>query len=89
MQTGVALDHRIGLERDVGVDPGGRGIDDRHAFAHPAGVDAVTQHRSRLGELSTVVDAEDLVGVGRDDGSDRVALIDVQPQHVGEVFLAL
>ncbi len=81
VQAGVALDHGVGLEDDVGVDPRGGGVDDRDAGAHPARVGAVAQQRAGLGELDAVVDAERLVRVvGRDRGDDEPGR-DVQPER--------
>ena len=61
---GRAAQHDAGLDRHVladldgGVDPGGCRVDDGHAGAHVAFVDADAHLDLGVGELDAVVDAE-------------------------------
>ena len=55
---------------DVGVDPGGGGVDDRHALAHPALDDAAVELLAQPGQLDAVVDALGLPQVVDEVGAD-------------------
>ena len=62
-QDGERVNDRIGLELDLGVDPGRSGIDDRRAGEHVALVDAIAQDGGGGGELDPGVDADRRLGV--------------------------
>ena len=57
-QDDAGLDDDVLADRDVGIDPGGRRVDDRDAGAHVALVDADAHLDLGVGQLDAVVDAE-------------------------------
>ncbi len=79
----------VGFQGHVDADPGCCRIDDRHAGAHPRLGDPVAKVCADRSQLDPVVDPEDLVPILRDDGSDAVASVAEDGEHVGEVLLAL
>ena len=70
------MDRRVGLELDVGLDPGRRRVDDRHAREHVLAVDPVAQDRRSLGELDARVHALHLVRLRRAEDGHAVAAVD-------------
>ena len=98
---GVLGDHRgaqelhagkkrdVGLEDHVGIDPGARRVDDRHALAHPAVEDAPVQLRRERGQLDAVVGTLGLDHVVDAVSADRSALPVGDRDDVGEVVLTL
>ena len=85
----LRLDAATGLELDVAVDVGRGGIDDAHAGQHVRVQDASPQRRLSLCQLGQRVDA--LGGLRRRlvDRHGRCAVLCQQPDHVGQVELAL
>ena len=75
------MDRHVGLELDVGLDPGRRRVDDRDAGEHVALVDAVAEHRRGLGELGARVHALGLERVGGDVRGDRLAVLDEEARR--------
>src|SRR5581483_12137793 len=55
---GAGLDHRVRGDLDVGVDPGGVGIRDRHPVEHVALVDAPAGDLVDRRQLGAVVDPD-------------------------------
>src|SRR5690606_36933556 len=86
---GAGVDHGVGGEGDVDVDPGGLRVDDGDPGAHVALQDAAVEDPARVGELNAVVDPLDLEVVARDEGAHLVAVLAQDGQYVGEVLLAL
>ncbi len=78
----------VGLELDVGVDPGGLRVDDGDPGPHVRLEQAGVEDPVRGGELDPVVDAGRLVGRG-DHRRDRVAGVAEDADDVGQVLLAL
>ena len=82
------MERDVGLDLDVGLDPGGRRVFDRHAGEHVSQVDAVAQDTSSIGKFGPRVDTG-LERLGGDADRDLVAVADEQADRVGEVDLAL
>ena len=70
------MDRRVGLELDVGLDPGRLRVDDRDAGEHVRLVDAVAKRSGRVGELGARVHALGLGGIGGDVRGDTLAVVD-------------
>src|SRR5690606_41620923 len=64
------------------VDPGGRRVDDRDAFALPVPHDALIEHAARLGELGAVIDAEGGRRISREFSGDRLGSAAEQADHI-------
>ena len=88
-QLGAGEQRHVVGEHHVGVDPGGRGVHDRHAVAHPAGHDPAVHLPAQLGQLGPVVDALGLHDVVDREGADAQAVLAGDPDHVGQVELTL
>jgi hypothetical protein len=88
-QNGEGMDDDVGLELDRCVDPGRRGIDDRHAVQHVRFVDPVAKRRSGLRELRPVVDPDRLGRVVRAPGFRASTGGDDVRDRVGQIELAL
>ena len=82
------MERDVGFDLDVGLDPGRRGIFDRHAGEHVSQVDAVAQDTSSIGKFGPRVDTG-LERLGGDADRDLVAVSDEQADRVGQVELAL
>ena len=82
------MERDVRLDLDVGLDPGRRGIVDRHAGEHVSQVDAVAQDTSGIGKLGPRIDTRPRTTRRRCDG-DLVAVSDEQADRVGQVDLAL
>ncbi len=83
------LNRHIGGDLDLGFDPGGGGVDDRHAGEHVPAVDAVAEPGGDDRELDARVHALDLEALVGAVHRDERAGGDEQPDRVGEVQLAL
>ena len=88
-QQGVGLEGDVPLEGDVGVDPGGRGVEDRHPGPHPGVEGAPVELAVQRGELDPVVDTLGLPGVGDGQGTHPLAVAARDRDDVGDVELAL
>ena len=88
-QLGAGEQRHVVGEHHVGVDPRGGGVHHRHAVAHPAGHDAPVHLTAQLGQLGPVVDALGLHDVVDGEGADTQAVLAGDPDHVGQVELAL
>ena len=82
-------DRDVRLELDVDVDPGGGGIDDRHAVLHPAGQDPVVLLLGQCRELRAVVGTFGLQHVVDRERPDGLAVLARELDGVGEVVLPL
>jgi hypothetical protein len=88
-ELGAGQDRGVGLEDDVGVDPGGRRVHHRHALLHPAGDDAAVELAAEVGQLGAVVGAGGLGDVVDEVGADGQPVLAGQADGVGQVVLAL
>ena len=89
MQLGVGVQHDIGFQHDLHVDPGGGRVDDRDPLEHPVLGHPPGQQAAHLGQLHPVVDAEGLVPVLDQVRAHGQAVRDGEAEHVGQVLLAL
>ena len=84
------MDGHVGLDLDVGLDPGRGGIDDRHAGEHVVAVDPVAEDsRRRSASSARVLTPSTSNGSAAMMRRDRLAVADEKPDRVGEVELAL
>ena len=74
---------------DIGVDVGGRGIDQRDAGGHELFVLLLADHGADLCKFGTAVDAADFVGALDGPGRDRALLLAIDRDEIGQVVLAL
>ncbi len=79
----------VGLDLDVGLDPGRLRVDDGDAGQHVLLVDAVAECSGRFRELGAGVHALGLGRVGSDVGGDTLAILNEIDDGVGEVQLPL
>jgi len=89
VQLGPGLQDGVGGDGAGDVDPGRLRVDDGDPAAHQLVEDPVVERATPGGQLPPVVAAQDVVGVLRDVAADRGALLDQQPEDVGDVLLAL
>ena len=89
VQLDAGADDRVLADGDIRIDPGGGRVDDRHPVPHVPLQGATVQLGAELGELEPVVDPLDHHHVGGDQGADRAAVGAGDPEHIGEVHLAL
>jgi hypothetical protein len=88
-QDGEGMDRRVGLQLDVGIDPGRRRVDDGDARDHVLEVDPVAKG-SRCGrKLGAGVHASRLDRIGRDVSDHALTSADEVADDVGQVELAL
>ncbi len=78
----------VGLDRHVGLDPGGGRIGDRDPGEHVLEIDSVAKDSGGGGELGTRVHP-DLERLRGELHGYRLACVDEQPDRVGQVDLAL
>ena len=84
------MDDRVGLEHGVGVDPGRRRVDDRHAGEHVRLVDPVAELRPRPPRAPTRVFTPSVsIGISSLVHRDPLALRDEERDGVGQIELAL
>ena len=88
-QAGAGLDPGVGGDLDLGVDPGGAGIDDGDAGEHVRLEDAGPRLGLDRGEVGAVVDPHGHGKVLGQMGAHGVAGRAQRRQHVGQVVLAL
>ena len=81
------LDRHVLADRDGGLDPGGCRVDDRHAGAHVAFVDADAHLDLGVGELDAVVDAEQRPVVVDLEAGDRPVVGSREAHELGQVEL--
>ena len=89
LEKDARIDHRVGPDDDVGVDVGGRGIDQRDAGGHQLFVLLLADHGGDLCKFGTAVDAADFVGALDRPGRDRALLFAIDRDEIGQVVLAL
>ena len=88
-QLHARQDRDVGVELDVGVDPGGAGVHHGDAVAHPPGHDAPVELLAHLGQLDAVVGALGLHHVVDGERADGEAVLARDLDGVGQVVLAL
>ena len=88
-QLGAGVDDRVATDGDVDVDPGGGGVDDRHARPLMRGDDAPVQLGAQLRQLHPVVDAGDQRRVVDVLGPHDQPIGADDRDHVGQVELLL
>ena len=89
MQLRVGQDADVLIQGDGGIDPGGGGVNNGDAGAHPGFHHAAVQLGAEGRELHAVVGALHLPAVFGDDGGNPAAGLAGQAQHVGQILLAL
>ena len=88
-QLHARQDRDVGVELDVGVDPGGRGVHHGDALAHPPVHDAPVELLAHLGQLGAVVGPLGLPHVVDGERADGEAVLASDLDGVGQVVLAL